>query len=523
MTAEYQGDWVLSKIIDDRADRLGDKMAVTGERELSYAQLRDEAQRLAGGMASLGIARGDRLSTFLPSNVEYVSAFCASAWAGTIEVPVNTAFKGTFLQHVVNQSEASAMIVADEFVERLHGVDLPGLEHVIVAGDGEVEPVAGKTMHRLADLRVADPAPRTDSDETDTLMILYTSGTTGPSKGVVHCNRSGMWTPRFWLDIAELDEDDVGYSFLPLFHVAARSALVLPMFLSGGSAVIRPAFSAGGFWDDVHATGSTFTMYMGAVVHYLYSQPETQRDATNPLRRLGGAAAPKEISADFERRFNTKLLEVYGMTELGTVSGYKAADVTPGNMGPPFRHVEIEIHDEHDDPVPPNTPGEICARPTEPFAIFQGYWKMPQATVDAWRNLWFHTGDFGMMTERGEVVFLDRKKDAIRRRGENISSFELEQALHGHQAIAEAAAYPVPSEFTEDEVMVALVQAEGAEIEWENLIAFCEEHIPTFAIPTYFRVVDQLPKTPTGRVEKYKLRTEGTAASDFVRETRRRR
>jgi crotonobetaine/carnitine-CoA ligase len=351
-------------------------------------------------------------------------------------------------------------------------------------------------------------------------MILYTSGTTGPSKGVIHCNRSGMWTPRFWVDIAELEAHDVGYSFLPLFHVAARSGLVLPLFLAGGSAVIRETFSAGAFWEDIKATNSTFTMYMGAVVHFLFSQPETDGDADNPLTRLGGAAAPREITADFERRFDCKLLEVYGMTELGTASGYRAADVTPGNMGPPFRHLEIEIHDEDDVPVPPDAPGEICARPAEAFAIFQGYWQNAEATVEAWRNLWFHTGDLGKMTDNGELVFLDRKKDAIRRRGENISSFELEQALHGHPTIVEAAAYAVPSDYTEDEVMVALVLAE--DIDWVELVAYCEKHLPAFAIPTYFRTVEALPKTPTGRVEKYKLRNEGTGLADFVRPTRRR-
>jgi crotonobetaine/carnitine-CoA ligase len=516
--AIYDGEWVLSSVIDDRAETLGDAAAVTGERDLSYAELREEASRLAGGLGALGVAPGDRVATFLPSNVDYVSTFCASAWAGAVEVPVNTAFKGTFLEHVVAESGASVIVVADEYVERLAAVHTPDLRHVVVVGDDGGEPVPGTTMHRFADLLSSDPAPRVPSDETDMLMILYTSGTTGPSKGVIHCNRSAMWTPRFWLDIAELGPDDVGYSFLPLFHVAARSALVLPLFVSGGSAVIRERFSAGDFWRDVRATGSTFTMYMGAAVHFLYSQPERADDADNPLTRLGGAAAPREIAADFERRFDCRLLEVYGMTELGTTTGLRAADVVPGTMGRAFRHVELAIVDDLDNPVPAGEPGEIVARPTEPWAIFGGYWSRPEATVEAWRNLWFHTGDLGTMTETGELVFVDRKKDAIRRRGENISSFELEEALHRHPAIAEAAAYAVPSEFTEDEVMVALVIRDCVQIDWPELVTFCEENLPHFAVPRYFRTMDEFPKTPTGRVEKYKLRADGTAMAAHERE-----
>lgn len=517
----YEGPWTLTALVDDRAERLGDAAAVTGERDLTYGELRSEAARLAGGLTDLGLQRGDRLATFLPSTVDYVGAFTASAWAGAVEVPVNTAFRGTFLEHVMAESEASVAIVAAEFVERLAAVETPDLRHVVVVGDGEVEPLPGVAMHSFDDLLTSEPAPPADVGETDRLMILYTSGTTGPSKGVVHCNRSAMWTPRFWLDIAELGPDDIGYSFLPLFHVAARSALVLPLFVSGGSAVVRERFSAGDFWRDVRATGSTFTMYMGAAVHFLWSQPEQPDDADNPLTRLGGAAAPREIATQFEDRFGCRLLEVYGMTELGTSTGHRAAEVVPGTMGRPFRHLEIEIHDDLDNPLPPGEPGEICARPTESWAIFGGYWKRPEATVEAWRNLWFHTGDLGTMTEDGDVIYLDRKKDAIRRRGENISSFELEEALQRHPAIAEATAFAVPSEVTEDEVMVALRLNDGHAVDWSDLVAFCTESLPHFAVPRYYRVMDEFPKTPTGRVEKYKLRADGPASADFEREITR--
>ena len=230
-----------------------------------------------------------------------------------------------------------------------------------------------------------------------------------------------------------------------------------------------------------------------------------------------GAAAPPEIVEDFQSRFGVELLELYGSTELGPASAPRPGRVKRGTMGLPCDHVILEIQDEDGIALPPGVDGEICARPAEPLAMFSGYWKQPAATIEAFRNLWFHTGDRGRFDDEGYLIFSDRMKDSIRRRGENISSFEIERSVQGHPDVLECAAYAVPSPLTEDEVMIAVVARPGRDIDPAELFRFCVEHIPRFAVPTYLRFVDVLPKTPSQRIQKYKLREEGITADSIDR------
>jgi crotonobetaine/carnitine-CoA ligase len=517
MASAYQGEWVLSTIIDDRAERLGDKLAVIGPdgRQLTYGGLRDRTGRAARLYAELGIGAGDRVATMLDPTVDYLAASLGCAWAGAVEVPVNTDYKGMYLEQVLRETQATAIVLQDRFVPRLAPLELPDLRHVMVVGEGEADTVSPV---RFSDIESLDPAPRSPVAEDDLLWILYTSGTTGISKGVMHGNRSALWTARVWNDLVGLTEDDVGYSYLPLFHVTARSALFLACTLAGGTTVLRERFSVGEFWPDVRRYGATFTMYMGAIIHLLFKQEPQPDDADNTLRAAGGAAAPADIGDAFRERFGCELYEVYGMTEIGTATAGHMGHTTPGSMGKPFDHLEIEIHDEHDNPLPPETPGEICVRPREPLAIFEGYWRRPEDTLRCFRNLWFHSGDLGRMTGLGEVVYMDRVKDSMRRRGENISSFEVERSVNAHPAVLETAAYPVPSDVTEDDVMVAVVLKPGFALEPAELLHFCAETMPRFAVPRYVRLVDELPKTPTARVRKHKLRAEGVTEDTVDRE-----
>jgi crotonobetaine/carnitine-CoA ligase len=518
MTTAYEGPWVLSRVLDDRAERLGDRVAVSADQgDLTFAELRERAARLAGALGALGLRPGDRVATMLDPCLEYVIAWFASGWAGTVEVPVNTEYKGLFLEHVLRSSGARALIVDARFVARMRGLELPDLEQVIVVGGAPPDaplPVSSTTMQAALEHDAAVPH---DAREDGLLYILYTSGTTGPSKGVMHSNRSALWTARVWQDMAQLGPDDVGYSVLPLFHVAARSAVLNACILGGARTALRARFSAEAFWSDVRRERATFFLYMGAIIHFLCLAPARDDDHDNPLRIAGGAAAPPKLADEFERRFGCQLIEVFGMTEIGTASGHAAGRRQPGTMGRPFAHLQIEVHDEDDARQPAGTPGEIVVRPAEPQAIFQGYWAEPEATVAAWRNLWFHSGDLGLITAEGELVFLDRLKDSMRRRGENISSFEVERSVQAHPAVFECAAYPIPSEATEDDVMVAVVPREGADLDVVELVAFCAETMPRFAVPRYVRVVLELPKTPTGRVQKHVLRDAGVVPGTFDR------
>lgn len=522
MTSEYQGDWVMSAILEDRAERFGDRIAVhTPSGGVSYAQLRDNAQRVAAQLASLGVKPGDCVATMLNATPDYLSAWLGCAWSGAIEVPVNTEYKGFFLEHVLRESGAVVLIVQAEYAERLLSIETPDLRHIIIVGETAM-PLAGVAQHNFSDFAAFAPAPRSPRSEQDMLYVLYTSGTTGPSKGVIHCNRSAMWTARVWKELAQLGPDDVGYSYLPLYHVTARSALVKACILAGAASVVREHFSVNEFWPDVRRYGATFTMYMGAVILFLTKQAEVAGELDNTLRIAGGAACPPEVGREFERRFGCKLLEVYGMTEIGTASGPRAGVVVPGTMGKPFDHLEIRIHDAGDNPLPAGELGEIVVRPNDPYAIMQGYWRQPEATLEAWRNLWFHTGDLGKMTPEGDLIFVDRLKDSIRRRGENISSFEVERAVQSHPTVQECAAFAVPSEATEDDVMIAVVARPDRAIDAAALFDHCEQNMPRFAVPRYLRVVRALPKTPTGRVQKHVLRQEGVTPDTAERMTRRR-
>ena len=249
----------------------------------------------------------------------------------------------------------------------------------------------------------------------------------------------------------------------PLFHVTARSAVVTSAIWAGAPIVLRDGFSPTRFWDDVRESEATYFAYMGAVIHLLWAQPERADDADNAVRRAFGAAAPPAIVEAFERRFGMELIEVYGSTELGPATAPTPEKKRRGTMGVDCSHVELEIHDERDRRGAAGTLGEIVARPTGPHSLFQGYWQEPEATLEAFRNLWFHTGDQGQIDEDGFLTFTDRIKDSIRRRGENISSFEVERSVQTHAAVLECAAYAVPSELTEEEVMIAVVPREGVD------------------------------------------------------------
>jgi carnitine-CoA ligase len=520
---EYVGEWVMSTILEDRAERLGDRIAIhTATGGVSYGNLRDRAQRIAALLATLRVNPGDRVATMLDATPEYVSVWFGCAWCGAVEVPVNTEYKGYFLQQVLELSETSMLIVQDCYVDRLRQIATPALRHVIVVGVLPDQSIDQMAFHSMAAAADHTPLPRVARQERDLLYVLHTSGTSGTSKGVMHCNRSALWTARVWKELAGLTADDVGYSYLPLYHVTARSALVMACILAGGAAVLRERFSVSEFWPDVRRHNVTFTMYMGSVILFLVQQPSLPDEDANTLRVAGGAACPPALAAEFERRFGCRLLEVYGMTELGTVSGPRNGLGAAGTMGRPFDHVSIEIHDTDDDAVAADTLGEIVVRPNEPFAIMQGYWRNPQATVDAWQNLWFHTGDLGKITQNGDLVFVDRLKDSIRRRGENISSFEVERAVQDHPDVQECAAYPIKSEATEEDVMIAVVPMQNKHINPDQLLDFCEETMPRFAVPRYVRVVDSLPKTPTGRVQKHLLRDAGVTADTVERSGRRR-
>jgi carnitine-CoA ligase len=505
----YDGHWVFSRVLEDRAERLADATAIRShDGDLSFGQLRDRAASVAAGLGELGIAPGDRVATMLDSTVDYLAAWQGIVWAGAIDVPINTELRGTFLEHPLRDSGARVLVIQERWLERLAGLDLSAVEAVVTVRD-RVEAGPGTVP---AGVPFAPRAPE------DLLYILYTSGTTGPSKGVCYTGLSAGWLVHACFETLELRDDDVCYAMFPLFHTMGRSALLTGSLWAGTPVVLRPRFSVTDFWRDVREHEVTWFGYFGAVILFLWRQAAEESDRDNRVRFAFGASAPAELIEPWERRFGLRLLETYGSTELGTVACPRIAEIKRPTMGRPVRHLELAIHDERDEPVPPGEAGEIVARPARAGAIFPGYWNRPEATVEAWRNLWFHSGDLGTLDDEGYLTFRDRRKDSIRRRGENISSFEVEEAVRRAAGIVECAAFPVPSEHGDDEVMVALVVEDEAGFDPAALFADLAGRMPRFAVPRYVRLVAELPKTPSQRVRKHELRGEGVTASTVDRE-----
>jgi crotonobetaine/carnitine-CoA ligase len=524
VSRQYTGAWVVSSLLAERAERFGTEVAVASEQgTLTYADLVERAARVAGGLAALGARPGDRVATMLPTGNDYLAAWHGCVWLGAIEVPVNVEYRGSFLEHILRDSGATILIVHARWLQRLTSIELTDMRHVVVVGEPEegVETPAGIAAHAFADVLGHAPMPRHPAGELDLTYIMYTSGTTGRSKGAVHNNRSSMHYIMPFVEGLDLGDDDVCYSMFPLFHQMGRSACTTAALWAGNRVELRSGFSASHFWDDIHASGATWMGYFGAVILFLWQNAPSPRDRGHLLTRAFGSSAAPELIVPWQERFGVTLWEVYGSTEIGLGSGLgpdfpRKLDT----MGLPCRQVEVAIVDENDNPLPPGQVGEAVWRPREPFAIFQGYWNLPQATLDVWRNLWFHSGDAALIDEEGYFVFKDRIKDTIRRRGENISSFEVEVAVRAEPGVVECAAYAVLAEGapTEEEVMIAVVPSPDGPPDPESLFrALCRD-MPRFAVPRYLRFLDELPKTPTQRVQKFKLRSDGVTPDAIDRE-----
>lgn len=515
----YEGTPELAALLDDRGTTMGDEIAVRSEHgSFTYAELRDRAARVAASLAELGLGPGDRVATMLEPALHTFESWYGIAWAAGIEVPINTDYKGEFLRHILTTSGARVVVVRDRWAGRLAGLDLPELENVVVVGD-PVEVDLDWPVTSFSELRDAAPAPRTERLPTDLAYILFTSGTTGPSKGVMQSSRTIFQAAvNTAVHLMDVGPDDVAFSPFPMFHIVARNVIGATAFATGGVVAIRETFSASTWWDDIRAEGATWSIYMGALLHVLMSADERPDDADNPMRRLFGAAPVEHLMDAFEQRFGVELIQGYGSTELGIATSTEPGNRKAGTNGTELPHVQIAIHDEDDDPVPAGTSGEIVARPAVASGIFSGYWNMPNETLHAFRNLWFHTGDRGHLTDEGDLVFVDRIKDSLRRRGENISSFEVEAAVGAHDAVLECAAYAVPSELAEDDVMIAVVVREPDAFDPVDLFRFCIETMPRFTVPRYVRVVTELPKTPTHRVQKHLLRSDGVTDDTADRE-----
>lgn len=478
---------------------------------VSVAALDAAAGRAAAGFRALGLAPGDRVCLVMPASTEALHAWFGLAKAGLVEVPLNPAGGSELLRYCIEQSGA-AVVVCDagrEAMVRELIRDVEAVRYLVVAGGGT--PKAAARVDRLAfeDVLAHPEGPVHEVDPASAAVILYTSGTTGPPKGVLLSHRANINLARHTTRLLEYTANDRLYSVFPLYHSNARYCSVMAAIEAGADLVMHRRFSASRFWDICREHGITAFNYQGAMMSILHKQPPRPDDADHPVRLGFGAPCPPEIFADFERRFGVRLTEIYGSTEVSIVTDMPPGDRRIGTAGKESENYQVAIVDDQDQPVPSGTTGEIVVRPKKPGWMFDGYHRMPGATAESWRNLWFHTGDRGQLDDDGFLTFVDRVKDSIRRRGENISSWEIERVVGGHPDVAQVAAYGVPSTLSEEEVMVAVVPREGRTLDPAVLIGHCGGALTSFAVPRFVRIVNALPMTPSQRVEKYRLRAEG--------------
>lgn len=497
----------IPRLLELRLDALGGKTLVRhpgGER--TYAEQRDAVARMAGTLTAAGVGRGDRVAVISGNRIELLDLFLACGWLGAILVPVNVALRGAQLQHVLTDAEPKVLVVERQLLEPLAYLDaLPSSLETRWVLDEDF-PGYG------------DPVPAADVKASETLTILYTSGTTGPSKGVMCPHAQLYWYALVTARNLRLRAGDVCYTTLPQFHMNALNTF-LQAVLVGGRYAFDDRFSASRFFSRARAAGATATYLMGAMIGILLKLPESEDDRTHSIRVVLAPGSGAEQALEFERRFGIEVVDGYGSTETSMPFCNRIdGEYRPAKMGWLLPGFEARVVDEDDVAVPPGTPGELVLRAEAPFAFAQGYWRMPEKTVEAWRNLWFHSGDRVVRDEEGVYTFLDRLKDSIRRRGENISSQEVEQVLLAHPDVAAAAVVPVPSELGDDEVMAVLVLRAGAEPDPEAIVRWCEPRLAYFAIPRYLDLVDELPLTENGKVRKFVLRERGVTPTTWDRE-----
>ena len=523
----------VGHILARRAEQLGDKSFVettAGER-ISYREMHERSNRFAHGAADFDIEFQEPVLVMMPDTLDYLTVWCGLGKRGAVEVPINLAYRKSILRRLCNDSTARKIIIDRQCVAHLEEIEdeLEQLDCVILysedpalRNDNELPPKIAKRCRvaRFEELLSRDtasfePAPKYN----DLVGIMYTSGTTGASKGVSTTHSHSFAYADGAGEIFYLHAEDRFYtSGLPLFHIGCQWAICYAAMIYGATVVLRQGYRNEHFWPDIAEHDCTVVFLLGAIANFLWQQPETPEDSQTPLKKVGMFPVIPEHEA-FCRRFGVEISSGYGCTENPCPIIHHFGEPFPNNqcIGYPTAKYDVRILDEHDRECPPGEMGEICTRPENPWEILIGYWRQPEYTARAFRNLWYHTGDAGYRDEQGRFYFVDRLTDSMRRRGENISSMEVEDEVNQHPDVVECAVFPIWDEHTEQEVMAVITPRPGVSIEPAALIEFLDKRMAYFMIPRYIDFTDDIPKTPTGKMEKYKLRERGITETTWDR------
>jgi crotonobetaine/carnitine-CoA ligase len=513
-------DQNVPTLLERRAADFGDRPFVRlGTVEWTFEEAPRVAAAVAGRLHAAGIGPGDRVALMCGNRIELLETFLGCLWLGAVAVPLNTALRGAQLGHELANSGSRALLIERDLVEVLALVPKPPELTNVWSLDGLPSSTpAGYRIDRPPD--GGTPAAFRRPEPGDPAAILYTSGTTGPSKGVTAPAAQFYWWGAMMSRGIRIREDDVLYNCLPLYHANALMA-PLQSLVTGATSVLGVRFSASRFWEHAAEAGATVSYLLGGLAGRLLAQPPGPADRGHRVRAILSPGMPAPLWEPFCERFGVEeIVECYGMTETNHCIG-RTADhpySRPGTMGYLFEDFfEARVVDEDDLDMPAGVPGELVLRHRHPFSFATGYWGMPDKTVEAYRNLWFHTGDRVARDADGCFRFVDRAKDSLRRLGENISSWEVEEAILAYDSVAEVAVFPVRSAEADEEVMAAIVVRDGAPFEPAELLDFLQPRLAYFALPRYVDVVAELPHTPNGKVQKGELRARGVTAATWDR------
>lgn len=486
----------------------------------TFEQSYTRSLTLAAGLLATGAAVQRPAAVLLDNSLDTVHLWSATGLGGMIELPINTAYKGRFLTHILNDSGAEVIVAEDHYLDRLALVadELPALRTVVVRGDIDAaEDLVGRfRVIPLAELEthgVAEPAP---ADAAALMAYMYTSGTTGPSKGVL-VTHAHAYTYASREDQVRPHADDRTLVALPLFHLTGLWFGVYQSLIHQLPCVITPGFSASGYWSTVREHRLTNTVMLGAMAEILQQQPPRPDDADNPLEFAVMAPLASDVKG-FSKRFGVGCASGYGMSEVGTVLCSPPELIVGGECGFPREFYEVKLVGDDGKEVPTGEIGELWVRPDNPLIVMQGYLNQPEKTAETLVDGWVRTGDAFRVDSEGRYFFADRMKDSLRRRGENISSFEVERVINEFPAVYESAAVGVPSDLGEDEIKVVIVPREGRTVDPVELTDYLVERMPYFMVPRYVEFVDELPKTPTLKILKNVLRDRGVPSEVWDRE-----
>jgi crotonobetaine/carnitine-CoA ligase len=513
---------VITNLLDARVNEDGERPFVWCEGErLTFADMQARSDQVAAGLDQIGVRQGDRVALLTPNRVEMLELYFAVARIGATQVPLNAFLKGEFLRYQLDDAQATTLVTDEAGYRAVLPLlsDLPDLVRLIVLDDHAVQTDHAVDVIPYGDLRACSSAPPRPMLTPDDLMsIVYTSGTTGLPKGCMLSHGYYVRVARCGVDFFGLQQDDVHLTAMPMFHAAARLLVVGSALCVGNSVAIMSEFSPSRVLDLAVELGVTVWGGVGAMGAALLNTPASHKDLAHQIRLAWFVPMSVEMQDAMKERFDIPdiMTELYGQTEcFPVVFNHLNGEREPASDGAAANDLEVLLVDDDGIEVPVGEPGEITLRPRHRHAMFDGYWRKPEATLEAFRGLWYHTGDFGRRDERGFVSFVDRKRDALRRRGENVSSVELESAIITHPNIAEAAVHAVPSALTEDDIKACIVLGDGVELTPEAAFEFFRSTLPYFAIPRFVEILDELPRNAVERVMKHLLRDRGVTAETW--------